>query len=209
MRHETLKTGTEFTNRKGETAIILKQTKCKKGNYWYECYNSDDGETKDIQYSNLRAGNFTFSKYEYEDRELYDKLRCAYDHILERCRKRPSYQNVKVEFDKFVDFYDYMEEFLSQNPEIKRAYLDGYLVLDKDLLSELLILSGEELLKKYSRDTILFVDNHTNGSTIKKACNLKDPDEKRKELMRILKQIDGNKYQKMKKDLSTQEAKLV
>jgi len=175
QKHKILKAGTIFENNRGEKVEIVEFSHYENNNYYYDCIDTETGETKIIQYSNLKSGNFTFrARYKYSDRQLYFVLRRAYDHITERLKYRKSYADVRNKFENFKEFYNFFILYFEENPHLYDDFISGKLEIDKDLLSEFYIKNGKLEMKEYSRDTILLVTKNENNSEIRKAIHSKD-----------------------------------
>ena len=174
-KHKSLEAGAVFTSNRGEKVEVLEFSHCENNNYYYDCMKTETGETKIIQYSNLKSGNFTFqARYTYSDRQLYFVLRRAFDHIVERLKYRKSYADVKNKFENFEEFYNFFVLYFEENPHLYGDFLSGKLEIDKDLLSEFYLKSGKLHMKEYSRDTILLVTKNENNSEIRKAIRSGD-----------------------------------
>lgn len=171
-KHRKLKAGAIFESSKGEKVEVLEFSHYQNGNYYYDCIDNSTGETKIIQYSNLKSGNFTFeAKYKYSDRQLYFVLRRAYDHIAERLKYRKSYADVQNRFETFEAFYNFFVLYFEENPHLYNDFISGKLEIDKDLLSEFYLKLGKLTMKEYSKDTILLVTKNENNSEIRKAIH--------------------------------------
>lgn len=174
-KHRILKAGTIFESNRGEKVEIVEFSHYENNNYYYDCINTETAETKIIQYSNLKSGNFTFkARYTYSDRQLYFVLRRAFDHIVERLRHRKSYADVKNKFETFEAFYNFFVLYFEKNPHLYDDFISGKLEIDKDLLSEFYLKSGKLTMKEYSKDTILLVTKNENNSEIRKAIRSND-----------------------------------
>lgn len=198
-KYSKLEAGTQFMNGNGEVVEILEYSHYQNRNHYYEVMNKETAEIKTVQHSNLVSGSFSFSRFIYENRELYSKLRRAYDHILERIRKKKSYVNVENDFGSFKEFYQFFIFFFEDNPEKYNPFLEGKLEIDKDLISEILIIEGRIRCRKYSKETIILVSKAENSGIVRKLCNIENVGIRKEKLYEFLKKKNFRKYQKIKK----------